>query len=436
MSLMMQILEELTSLNRVVCSTDFDRTVQCIQQLLSCEVFEYPASGHEHNGWVIPPKWDVLEATIHRDGELVYEGTRHPLAVIALSAPFEGTVSLEELKDHLHYDHRYDDSLTFHFRQLFRSWDRDWGFCVPRDLYDALEPGEYDVRIVTREEPGVLKAVVSRHAGSSPYKIALCANLDHPGVSNDGLAGVVVGVEVLRRLADRHTTFTYELVLAPGIIGTEYYLGTMTEEHRHRILECVCLWMLGSRTELALQKSREGNSNIEHALAHAMDHSAVHYRLGQFETIIINDEYLWEAYGIPSCSLSRFPYPEYHSSRDSLSIMSEESLEEAVRVILEAIDDLESTPLVEKRFDGTICLSNPRYDLYVDPGQVSFGEDVGDEQRRLRMLQDYVPSLRRPVTARSLARRFGLSEGVVLRFLQSWEQRGLVTVWRGGSSDP
>jgi len=434
MSVMMTLLEELTPLTRVVCSTDFDRTVERMRELLPCEVFEYPATGEEHNGWVIPPKWDVLEATITRDGQLVYDGTWHPLGVIALSAPFEGRVSLDVLKAHLHYDHRYRDSLTFHFRQLFRSWDRDWGFCVPKDLYDALEPGEYDVRIVTREESGTLKVVVATHAGTLPHTVALCANLDHPGVANDGLAGVAVGVEVVRRLAGRQTLFTYKLVLAPGIIGTEYYLGLLPRAERQEILECLCLWMLGSRTELALQESRGARSNLEHALASVMDERRVSYRRGEFESIIINDEYLWEAYDIPTCSLSRFPYPEYHSSRDDVSIMSEEALEEAVSIVLGAIEQLEATPLVEKRFEGTVCLSNPRCDLYVDPGQISFGERVSEEQRQLRMLQDFLPSLRGPVTTRSLALRFGLREEVALNYLRKWERTGLITLSGPASS--
>lgn len=429
MSVMMRILEDLTPLNRVVCSADYDRTVDRVRQLLPCEVLEYPATSEEHNGWVIPPKWDVLEATITKGGKLVYDGTWHPLGVIALSAPFEGKVSREVLQEHLHYDHRYSDSLTFHFRQLFRSWDRDWGFCVPEDLYDALEPGEYDVRIVTQEASGVLKVLVGTHTGSLPHTIALCANLDHPGVANDGLAGVAVGVEVLRRLQDRRTKYTYKLVLAPGIIGTEYYLGRLALAERQRILECLCLWMLGSRTGLALQDSHGSRSNIEHAMAGIMDDRGIPYRRGEFESIIINDEYLWEAYGIPTCSLSRFPYPEYHSSRDDISIMSEECLEEAVTIVLGAIEQLEATPLVEKRFEGTICLSNPRYDLYVDPGQISFGEQIGEEQRRLRMLQDYLPSLRSPETARSLALRFRLPEEAVMDYLRKWERKGLLVLW-------
>ena len=41
---MMQILEELTPLSRVICSTDFDRTVSRVAELLPCRILEYP--GH------------------------------------------------------------------------------------------------------------------------------------------------------------------------------------------------------------------------------------------------------------------------------------------------------------------------------------------------------------------------------------------------------
>ncbi len=138
MNTMMKLLKDLAPLNRIMCSSDYDRTVDYLCQVLPLTVLEYPAASGEHNGWVIPPKWDVLEATITKDGKLVYDGNWHPLGVIALSAPFEGRVSREALKEHLHYDHRYGDSLTYHFRQQFRSWDRDWGFCVPKDSLRRL----------------------------------------------------------------------------------------------------------------------------------------------------------------------------------------------------------------------------------------------------------------------------------------------------------
>jgi aminopeptidase-like protein len=422
---MMKILEDLVPLNRVICSRDYDRTIEYLEALLPFRLIEY-SSNDEHNGWVIPPKWDVKEAKIFRGGRVLYDGMRHPLAVIALSSSFKGKVDREELKRHLHYDHRYDDSIAFHFRQLFRSWQRDWGFCVPKRFYDGLEAGDYEVLIETEESDGVLRMLELTHPGELSETIVFGANLDHPGVANDGMSGVVVGIELFRRIARKRRKWTYKLVLAQGIIGSEYYLGKQRKEDRERIMEGLFLEMLGSRTQLALQASREASSNIEYAVGRSLQEKRVSFRTGPFESIILNDEYIWEAYGIPMASLSRFPYPEYHSERDNLSAISESMLSEAVDVLERAIEMLEDSVLVRKKFEGNICLSNPRYDLYVDPGQMAFGEIASHEQKRMRLLMDLIPTLTRRVTTRALAERVGLPEEQVRGYLRKWEEKGLL----------
>lgn len=424
-SSMLDIVAALTPLNRAVCSSDYDRAVAALCDVLPFRVIRIPQT-FRHNGWVIPPSWDVEEAWIARDGRIIYDATEHPLQVIALSAPFSGTVPLEELRHHLHYDHRDDTSIPFHYRQQFRSWQRDWGFCVPKQFYDQLAPGDYEVLIRTCEGDSELKILEYIHHGATDTTIVLGGNLDHAGVANDGLAGCVVGIEVLRRLAGRKTKFSYALVLAPGIVGSELYLATRTEAERGRLLEGIFLEMLGSVTPLALQAPRRATAATLHGLQSSLDARAVEYRTGAFGTILVNDEYVWENHGIPMTSLSRFPYPEYHSSRDSVEIIRNAPLEEAADVVSDAIDRLERSPFLVKKFSGNLCLSNPQYDLYVDYGQVALGDEITDRRLRLRQLMDLIPSLDRPTSVRSLADQVGLPEQDALEYLERWAEKGLV----------
>ena len=425
MKTMMEILRDLTPLNRAVCSLGYDRAVDYLCQEFPFRVISVPGS-HMHNGWVIPPSWDVEEARIVKDGRMVYDGTAHRLGVISLSKSFSGRVSLEELRRHLHYDHRHDDWIPFHYRQQFRSWSRDWGFCMPKRIYDQLGPGEYEVVIRTAEAPGSVKILEYKHQGSLEYTIALGGNLDHAGAANDGLAGCVVGLEVMRRLRNRKTRFTYSLVLSPGILGSELYLALLSEPERNQILEGIFLEMLGSDTPLAVQESRRSMVSVSHALKASLDRLGTHYRTGPFESIIVNDEYVWENYGIPMLSFSRYPYPEYHSSKDSMDIIREASLNEAVEALLGAVDRLEASPMVIKKFEGNICLSNPQYDLYVDYGQIALGGASSDQKRRMRRLMDFVPALDRPVTVRAVADHIGLPEEEALEYLQRWAAKGLI----------
>lgn len=425
MKSMMQIVRDLTPLNRAVCAVGYDQAVDYLMGVLPFRVTRVP-SGLEHNGWVIPPSWDVVEATISRNGQTVYDGSAHPLGVIALSREFKGTISLDELREHLHYDHRDPDSIPYHYRQQFRSWDRDWGFCMTRRAYDQLIPGDYDVVIRTKESAGEMKIAEYTHQGRLPYTIVLGGNLDHAGVANDGLAGCVVGLEVLRRLESRKTRFSYSLVLSPGIIGSELYLAGLDPAVRANILEGVFLEMLGSATQLAVQDSRHPLATVAHALKAGLDQLGLPYRTGPFESIIVNDEYVWENYGIPMVSFSRFPYPEYHSSKDTAEIIHEECLEEAVSALMRAIEILEASPIVVKKFSGNICLSNPRYDLYVDYGQVALGDSLSDCKRKMRHLMDFIPALNRPVSSKAISDHLGLPEPDVLAYLQRWAEKGLI----------
>jgi aminopeptidase-like protein len=127
-------------------------------------------------------------------------------------------------------------------------------------------------------------------------------------------------------------------------------------------------------------------------------------------------------------SLTRYPYPEYHCSRDNLSIISERALNESLNVLLKGVDYLESSHLVRKKFQGTPCLSHPKYDLYVDPGQPAFGTDASPETKKMRLLMDLIPTLKRSVTVKSLSERVGLGESAVTHYLEKWAKKGLLEI--------
>lgn len=421
------IVRDMTMLDRVICAPGYDRALERLGRYLPFDVHDYSAAD-EHNGWVIPPRWEVTHATIAdaATGAVVYDGTRHPLAVIALSAPFRGRVSRAELRKHLHYDHRFEDAIPWHFRQMYQSWRRDWGFCVTRRFVDSLEDREYLVRIETREAPGILRVAEYTHHGATPETYAFVAHLDHAGMSNDDLAGCAVGVELFRRLAGRRTRSTYKLLLLPEIIGSEYWWARTNRGNPAKVVEALFLEMLGTETELALQSSRNGASVLEHAAGSSLRALGLPYHSGPFGTIVGNDEPVWEAYGIPMASLSRFPYPEYHSSLDDPSIITERALDESLSVLLATIDRVEASPLFRRRFEGTICLSNPRYDLYVDAGQPAYGELSDGSTARLRLLMELIPTLGPLVSAAQLADRVDLPEKTVMAYLRRWVEKGLL----------
>ena len=429
MDLMLQIIKDLAPLRRVLCSEDYDKSVEYLCDLLPFDVITFE-SKDEHNGWLIPPKWDVIEAKIIKDGRVIYDGLNNVLSVISYSKSFCGELSLEQLKKHLFYDHRFDDAIPYHFRQSYRIWDRDWGFCVPKILYDRLEEGIYSVIVKTKEAEGALKILDYTKEGETKETFAFVAHLDHPGMANDDLSGCAVGIQLFKKLLGMKTKYTYKLLLVQEIIGSQFYLEKQKKENKNHIIESLFLEMLGTNTQLAVQKSLGDTSLIENSLLSAAKEMNLNYRVGPFRSIIRNDEIIFEAFDIPMASVSRYPYPEYHSDRDNFLIISKEKLEESLSLLVKLVNILENTSYVNKLFSGCVCLSNPKYNLYIDPGQIAFGNAAlsGTDMGKLTLLMDLIQVTNKPKAIRQLSADVGFPETIVVDYLKKWEEKKLVKI--------
>lgn len=418
-----QIIEDLWLKNRNFCSSDYDACLKYFKDLLPFHIHEYRCESHDQ-GWTIPPKYDIVKASISYQGSQIFSATS-PLQMIGLSAPFQGTLSLEELKKHLHYDKRFPDAIPYHFRQNYRPWEREWGLCVTKEFFDSLQDGVYHVDIITSESEGYLRVAELVKQGESPYGFAFVAHLDHGGMANDDLAGVAAGVDLFHRLFNKKTKFTYRLLLVQEIVGSFFYL----KYHRDpNILESCFLEMLGSDTPLAIQASYHGKSYLEQTLEQVLKGRHIPYRKGGFRDIICNDEVMWESVGIPMASLSRFPYPEYHSDKDNPSIISDQSLEEAISIFERTIEKLDASRLICKHFDGVVGVSHPDYRLYVDPGQPAFNIRADASQKKLRQLMDLLPLAPPRIFAEQLALQAGLSTEEALVYLEKWQAKELLTI--------
>ena len=312
------------------------------------------------------------------------------------------------------------DSIIGHGKEL-------GDFVSPKPFYNSLDDDEYLVEIITEESEGDIKVAEYTIEGDSPYSFCFVAHLDHPGMVNDDLAGVAVGVELFKRLERLKTKFSYKLILIPEIIGSEFYLGLSNQ--KDNILESCFLEMLGSKTQLALQRSQHEKSFIEQKLIETLSESQIPFRQGPFKSIICNDEYIWEGYQIPMCSLSRFPYKEYHTHFDDLSILSQSSIDESIEVFYKTILKLEQLTLIQKEFDGTPCLSHPQYDLYIDPGQRAFGSHASKSCQDKRLLMDLIPAQKKQFFLEQILDKVSMSREEALIYLKKWEEKKLLSIF-------
>jgi aminopeptidase-like protein len=428
---MMNLLRKIAPLRLAPSSEDTDRAAAILSKELPFTVHEY-ASGAECNGWTVPMKWRPVRAEIWKDGVLVYDGMKHPLGVVGYSTSFQGTVSLDELKKHLFYHPGLPDSLVYHCDYFYKQWKRDWGFSVTHTLFDDLEDGEYEIHLETIFETGTMKVLDFFLPGERQDTIVLNAHNCHAAQANDGISGVVVGIEVMKKLQkQRQRRYSYRLIVAPEHLGTVFYLNSLPKGVHRTFCAGIFLEMLGTNGRFALQESFTGKSRIDRAAVNYLRHHYPDYFQDRFRKIVGNDETVWEApgYEVPFISLSRWPYPEYHSDRDDDRIISEDRMKEAVDVVLGISRIFETDSRMRRHFNGLVALSNPKFDLYIATSDPSIRTAVPEEQRRWNYLMDcIIRYFDGTMTVLDISEIHDLDHGKVYNYIKRFEEKGLVSL--------
>jgi aminopeptidase-like protein len=261
---------------------------------------------------------------------------------------------------------------------VFKYYERDWGLCATQVLRDSLVDEEYRVVIRTSFEPGVLKVGEVVIPGESNETFMLAAHLCHPAMVNDDLTGVIVGIRVAQELLSLRQTgnptyYTYRLLILPETIGSLAYLSHH-EDLIPKMAGGLFLEMLGNDAPHALQGSFQPGSQPDLCLGSALRDLDPQGYLGEYRTVIGNDERQFNAPGVrvPMLSLSRVerpdsptrPYREYHSSLDTPAIISQERLDASREVVLGLLQAWERNQYVVNDFRGEVFCSG--YGIWVD----------------------------------------------------------------------
>ena len=415
-----EMLNGLWRIPRDLISDGYDQALDALSRQLPMTIHEYP-TGARCWTWIVPEKWTCHEAYLETiAGKRLFSYQDHPLHVVSYSLPFEGEVTREELFQHLHVHPTLPEAIP----AIFKYYERDWGLCLSQRMKESLRDPRYRVVIRSSFRYGALKVGEVIVPGESQESFVLCAHLCHPAMANDDLAGVVVGMEVMRALMKRRPRYTYRFLIVPETIGSVAYLSHH-EELIPKFKGGLFLEMLGLDQPHGLQLSLEGNTEVDRCLTLALNEQDPHGWTGAFRTIIQNDERQFNAPGVrvPMLSLSRvfppsdsrWPYPEYHSSFDTPRIVSVERLQESRDLVLHMIDVWEANTVPTNQFKGEIFCS--RYGVNVE-----WLEDR-EGNKHLRDVMYLIDGTR---SLAHIAQRCGLPFHRVKETVESFRRHGLV----------
>jgi aminopeptidase-like protein len=293
--------------------------------------------------WTVPREWNIEDAFIKDSkGNRVVDYQRSNLHVVSYSVPIDRTMSLEELKAHLH-------SIPEHPKWIpYRTsyYDETWGFCLSHEDLLELEDETYRVCIRSSLENGSLTYGECYLPGELTDEVLISAHVCHPSLANDNLSGVAVATLLARSLSSRTTRYSYRFVFAPATIGAITWLA-LNEDTTGRIKHGLVLACVGDPGHSTYKRSRQGDAEIDRVVEYVLAQSGSEYEIIDFSPYGYDErQYGSPGFKLPVGSLMRTPnarFPEYHTSADNLDFVTPASLADSYEKCLEIIDILESS---------------------------------------------------------------------------------------------
>jgi aminopeptidase-like protein len=326
---------------RSITGAGFRETLSMVSHHIPLEIHEVP-TGTPVFDWTVPKEWNIRDAYVkNMAGERVIDFRKSNLHVVSYSVPVRATMSLTEFKDHLFSLPDHPDWIPY--RTTY--YQEDWGLCLSHHELLKMKDDHYEVFIDSSLEPGHLTYGEYYLPGEEEKEILLSCHACHPSLCNDNLSGVALLTFLAKHLGTLPRRYSYRFLFIPGTIGSITWLF-LNEERVYRIKHGLVAACTGDSGRITYKKSRQGDAEIDKAVAHVLKHSGQDYGIIDFSPYGYDErQYGSPGFNLPVGCLMRTPhgqYPQYHTSADDLDFVSPESLADTFRKYLAVFRVLEN----------------------------------------------------------------------------------------------
>ncbi len=379
---LLTFVREILPFRRSLTGEGLRQTLDAIGERVPLQVREV-FSGTPILDWEAPPEWQVRQAHLSLpDGRRIVDWADSPLHLVQYSGPRRARMPLAELRKHLHTVPEHLDWVPY--RTAY--WTDDWGFCLRQRTLDALTAeigpdGDVDVLIDSRLTDGAMSIAECRIQGETDQEILISTHACHPALANDNCSALAVATFAAEALSQaeglRHSI---RFIFGPGTIGAIAWLAA-NPDAREFVSAGLVLANLGDRGDFVYKRSRGGTLNQPLAVDRAVEAILPGAEIRPFEPFGYDErQFNSPGFNLPMGRLTRTPhgeYPEYHTSADSLSLLSPAALDESLETLLSIIHALDGN----ERYLATRPYGEPmlgRHGLYDPVG----GKTLAPEAQR------------------------------------------------------
>jgi aminopeptidase-like protein len=311
-----------------------------IARRIPLTTFEVP-TGTRVFDWTIPREWNIHDAYIRNSrGERVVDFRQCNLHVVNYSTPIHTTLSLSELRAHLHSIPEHPTWVPYKTTY----YQESWGFCLSHDQLMSLEDGKYEVCIDSSLTDGHLTYGECFLPGEITDEVLVSCHVCHPSLCNDNLSGVTVATFLANELLKRQRRYSYRFLFIPGTIGAIAWLAR-NQQQTARIKHGLVLTCVGDSGAFHYKKSRRGDTEMDRTAAHVLRHQAKPHEVMDFSPYGYDErQFCSPGFNLPIGCLMRSvwgQFPQYHTSADDMTFVNPQALAGSLETCAAVMDVLE-----------------------------------------------------------------------------------------------
>jgi aminopeptidase-like protein len=414
--------KKLWPINRSITGNGVRETLLEIKNHLPDLEIKSISSGSKAFDWKVPKEWIVTEAYILTpSGERICDFAENNLHLLGYSIPFEGEVSLDELKQHLHTLPDQPNAIPY----ITSYYEERWGFCLSQEQFDQLEDGTYSIHIDSKLFEGVLNYGELLIGGKSSKEVFISTYVCHPSMANNELSGPTVVTFLAKWLAEfKELEYSYRIIFIPETIGSILYLSLHYQHMKKNVFSGFNVSCIGDNRAYSYLPSRNGNTLSDRIAKHVLKHIDPNFKsYSWFDRGSDERQYCAPGIDLPIASIMRTKYgeyPEYHTSLDDLeNVVTPDGLNGGYWALRRAIEAIEKN----KNYCVTV-LCEPQMGkrgLYPTLSTKKSYEDV-------RLMMDYISLCDGKTSLLDIAERLNVAVWDLYEFSNKLEEQSLLSV--------
>ena len=382
-------------------------------------------SGSKVFDWTIPYEWRVNNATLKSPtGEIIADYFKNNLSVVQYSKKKKVSLKLEDLRAHIHTLPERPDSTPY----VTSYYGKNWGFCIPHNIFKKLPDGFYDVDINIEFIKGFLDVGEIVIEGQIKKEIVFSTYICHPAMANNEVSGITISTFLAYWLKSeiKNNYYTYRFLFLPETIGSIAYISSNLLHLKRNLISGYVLTCIGDEREYSYLRTRTSSGYCDEIAELALSEADRNFkRYDWAERGSDERQFCSPGVDLPFGVIMRSKfgtYPEYHTSDDNLGgVVTQKGLFESLNLMKNIVTIFENDLLFQTKTPCEPMLS--KYGLYPTISKK-------DAVNKVRMIRDIIGYADGKNSLSSIAYRFSHKVVELRSLLKEMEAEGIVETKR------